>query len=963
MLKKLDSFWVLIIELILTVGVCFFIVFANITIVSNEASGYVSDLANDYHNLSERYLSVFKALVIQTDEKIKTDPSFEEMDSWLKSHEDAFRDAVGADVYDGFAMTYKGGYAHSWSYGNYDNYDPNTRPWYREAQKANGKAVLVAPYVTFLDPSLINTDQYIMLTVAQKYSDSISFDLDLKITDINSLLSSPNTDYKNSLLLLFNKDGYILSTNNKALYCHNINTPDSSVSQSLSEAMTSVGSFKNTLKLITIDGKAKYVYANTDSDGNTYVIILPFSGVFAKNFGIVALIMLLLIIVELSVYRKNQLAMTEMSERDSRITEIARIAFQSQIYIDIDTMKCTCDDKMRIMLTTNDYNQIFRLLYSDIVDDSSREDFKEFFAPKSLLRYESKGLMQKKYTFDLPSKDGTRIRKILEFSLFVSRLNRKATAVILANDVTDKELAQQRVLQSIAYHYLAVFVGSTLTRRIDIIKTDKYYESVFDPSSSITEINSRYANEFLKPEYIKDFLYAVSPATIAEKLSENEDYSITVALKDGHWHTVKIIRAGGFSDSHQFVFFVENADEQMLRQEQLKNALAKANSEAAAKTDFLSRMSHDIRTPMNGIIGMTRIAQQQENPPRTAECLNNIDISSKYLLGLINDILDMTKIESGELNMNCEPYVSDELMQYLNSVVGPMCAAKHQEFIITDHIDKNSVPVLDKLRINQIIFNLLSNAVKYTPVGGTIECRIDTHKSGTKIKITIVVKDTGIGMSSSFQKILFDPYTQEDRVRSMENMNSSSGLGLAIVKKIVDIMNGTIVVESREGCGSTFTVRIDAPYVDAKNQLAQTRKDRSDFDRHYLNGKRILLCEDNRINQEIAKAVLTQAGITSELADNGLTGTQMFEKSAEGYYDCILMDIRMPIMDGYEATRTIRAMQRKDSDVPIIAMTADAFEDDKKKCLEAGMDGHVAKPLDPQALYGTIVEHIIKNDV
>jgi CheY-like chemotaxis protein len=370
-----------------------------------------------------------------------------------------------------------------------------------------------------------------------------------------------------------------------------------------------------------------------------------------------------------------------------------------------------------------------------------------------------------------------------------------------------------------------------------------------------------------------------------------------------------------------------------------------------AKTEFLSRMSHDIRTPLNGIIGMTYLASQQENPLGTAECLAKIDISSKFLLGLINDILDMAKAESGKIELHPEPYLMADFDTYIDSVIRPLYEEKNQIFTAETHPVKTAIPIIDILRFNQIMFNLLSNAVKYTPEGGRISLVVYNELvAGHKERITAVIRDNGIGMSDEFQKVLFDSFTQEDRSDILPNRGS--GLGLAIAKQMVDLMGGTIAVESELGKGTTFTVVIDFDYLDADQAVWDKDAEKAEYDLGLLAYKHVLLCEDHPLNQELMLALLENQGMIVELAENGQQGVEMFRNSTLGFYDIILMDIRMPVMDGYEATRQIRSLKRTDAlTVPILALTADAFAEDVQRCREAGMDGHIAKPVDPQKMY------------
>lgn len=392
-------------------------------------------------------------------------------------------------------------------------------------------------------------------------------------------------------------------------------------------------------------------------------------------------------------------------------------------------------------------------------------------------------------------------------------------------------------------------------------------------------------------------------------------------------------------------------------------AAAKSEAEAAnnAKSDFLSRMSHDIRTPLNGIMGMTRIAQEQKNPERTEECLGKIDRSSRFLLSLVNDILDMSKAGSGHIELHPEPYLFRDFMNYLDSVIRPLCDEKKQTLVIDAAPVEGAVPVMDQLRTNQICFNLFSNAVKYTPEGGIITFRLREQLTvEERIALEMQFIDNGIGMSEAFQKVMFQPFTQEYRDDTYER--HGSGLGLAIVKELTDAMHGTIEVESNPGRGSCFTLHFEMDCVPEK-QAEQTAEngEQKDPSLIILSGKHILLCEDHPMNQEIARTFLEEKQMIVDIADNGQIGFDRFRQSAAGFYDAILMDIHMPVMDGYEATQKIRSAKRADAaDVPIIAMTADAFTDDVQRCLDSGMNAHIAKPVDPETMYRVLAEHIAR---
>jgi len=474
--------------------------------------------------------------------------------------------------------------------------------------------------------------------------------------------------------------------------------------------------------------------------------------------------------------------------------------------------------------------------------------------------------------------------------------------------------------------------------------------------------------------YLQDAFQAIYPGDrdrIRQIFRENYDSprfetgTYRVVRKNGDllWVSQELILRETTAENKVFYATYKVMNKEIELQDQLERQLEsekhlrrQADAANQAKTDFLSRMSHDIRTPLNGIIGMSYLAQKQANPPATADCLAKIDTSSQFLLGLINDILDMAKAESNKIELHPEPYPPEEFGAYIDAVIKPLCEGKHQTFRVEVDIPKGAVPVQDKLRINQVVFNLLSNAVKYTPEGGTITYRAEGHRlPDNRLAMDAIISDTGIGMSEAFQEVLFEPFVQESRDDTSEIRGS--GLGLAIAKKMVDRMGATISVDSRIGGGTTFRIHMEVdcaeapPAGEGADAPAQAR------DTAALEGLHILLCEDHPMNQEIARALLEDKGVIVTLAGNGQRGVECFTHSGPGYYDAVLMDIRMPVMDGYGATRTIRGLPRPDAaTTPIIAMTADAFEDDVRKCLEAGMNGHIAKPIDPDQMYQALME-------
>jgi two-component system sensor histidine kinase EvgS len=384
-----------------------------------------------------------------------------------------------------------------------------------------------------------------------------------------------------------------------------------------------------------------------------------------------------------------------------------------------------------------------------------------------------------------------------------------------------------------------------------------------------------------------------------------------------------------------------------------------------AKSEFLSRVSHDIRTPINAIINMTNFAREDiENKNKVKEELDKISTSSNYLLSLLNDVLDISKAESNKIELHQEIYPFEEYVQSIRNIFNPLCHKNNLNFIM----DVSKYPLdkgilVDKVRLNQVVMNILSNAVKYTPAGGTITYSSYWQELTEGLaEFGFTVHDTGIGMSKQFQKIMFDPFSQEHNNPGRQKVMAGTGLGLSIVKKIVDLMNGTISVESEVGKGTKIIVHLTLPMATGEqiSSLATKYSDGHKMALVPLHGS-VLLAEDNAINTEIALRLLHNFGLNVHLAQNGWEAVNLFKTSEAGAYDVVLMDIQMPVMNGYDAAKEIRALPRADAKkVPIIAMTADVFADAVEKSKDAGMNGHVPKPINKQFLYNTLAEYLDK---
>ena len=406
----------------------------------------------------------------------------------------------------------------------------------------------------------------------------------------------------------------------------------------------------------------------------------------------------------------------------------------------------------------------------------------------------------------------------------------------------------------------------------------------------------------------------------------------------------------------QYNIQLTQANDEMRRaQDAAAEALQSAERASKAKTDFLSNMSHDIRTPMNAIIGITTLMKNElHEPEKLAEHLGKLETSGQLLLGIINDILDMSRIESGKTTLNVEKMNLPQQIRQLDSIIRQQAGQRRQTFTVSTHLQHENV-LADPNRLNQVLMNILSNAVKYTPNGGHIQLEVDElPRNEHYARYRFVVQDDGIGMSADYQKTLFDPFTREEK--SGTNKVQGTGLGMAITKSIVDLMGGSINVESATGKGTRFEVVLEFP-IDAEADHAQQVQALPEEaeETSPLSGMKFLCAEDNAINAEILQMLLETKGASCTICPNGQEIVDAFANVKPGEYDMILMDVQMPVMNGYEATKAIRRSSHELAmTIPIIAMTANAFSEDIQHSLAAGMNAHVSKPVEMKVLEKTI---------
>ena len=406
-----------------------------------------------------------------------------------------------------------------------------------------------------------------------------------------------------------------------------------------------------------------------------------------------------------------------------------------------------------------------------------------------------------------------------------------------------------------------------------------------------------------------------------------------------------------------YVYQKSKAEEQKQKQ-LLMNAAEEADAANKAKSAFLLSMSHDIRTPMNAIIGFTNIALHQNKVSDIHDSLEKVQQSSNHLLSLLNDVLDFSRIESGKVTISPEPVDIIQLTDNVQAIMNGLLYNRDLKFEVHREGLKNPYVLADVLRIREVLVNLLGNAVKFTKDGGEITLDISSYPGADEKHIITryVVRDNGIGMSEEFKKKLFDPFSQEDYANA-RTLYKGTGLGMAITKKYVEMMGGSIAVESKKGAGSTFTVEI--PLELPEQVIPSEQKQHLHRD---LTGIHVLMAEDNDLNAELATIILEDAGMIVTRASDGKEVVDLFKNQPRGTYDLILMDIMMPNMDGHQAAKAIRALGIERSDavtIPIIALSANAFIDDIQESLDSGMNDHISKPINTEELIDTITKYIV----
>lgn len=608
------------------------------------------------------------------------------------------------------------------------------------------------------------------------------------------------------------------------------------------------------------------------------------------------------------------------------------------------------------------YTRCLRDFYDRVLVKESCKDFMDILSPvpfmNALLKNETVELQYQIY----PNSNGYESLYARAIRLYDEKHHfRFVMGFRPMDEVRKKENVlelQREIIEGISKDYFSVLL-------VDLENGQIYsYREAGSNGKRIADFCRSYHDRWTEwlPAYAKDLVSDASRDSFLEELSFeklkscNEDYSFTYEYMSDEgvlYYQAHVSYVKKKDRTRAVVIGTRDIDDliqkERLQKEQLRKAYIQAENASKAKTDFLNSMSHDIRTPMNVILGYNQLMKKKLSDPVLVDYQKKIEQSGNLLLSIINDVLNMARIESGKsvLAQSSESIV--DMVEEVSNVFGAM--AKEKEIVFDTKMDiKHKQVLCDCTKVKEILVNLIGNAIKYTPNGGHVtvdvkELACSKEGYGT---YQIQIIDTGIGMSESFIPTLFDPFTREATGDII-----GTGLGMPIVKKLVDMMGGTIDVESKLGKGSTFTITID-------HKLGNEEKDKVKQEdlvdsKHLLEGKHVLLVEDNEMNAEFAKIILEDCGLHVDLARDGFQCVGKVIQNPVGSYDFILMDIQMPNMNGYLATQKIRSIPEKNT-IPIIAMSANAFDEDKKKALKAGMDGYISKPIDMDKLQSQIIE-------
>ena len=606
-----------------------------------------------------------------------------------------------------------------------------------------------------------------------------------------------------------------------------------------------------------------------------------------------------------------------------------------------------------------------------VPDETKRQELFEVFRRASLMTAYESGTVEISRETRSYFDDGSVRWARLAARLIQNPVNGHLECVLYGMDISD-EVARRKALEERAHRHLALFNSLARDFRnvflvdpddatVRVLKLDGFVTSGLTDDGTLVHpykaTCERYIDERVHPEDRAMMRQAMSLDVVRSELAEHPEYVASYRVLDEgevHYYQFKYLIA---ENDEGILAGFQNVDATIAvereRQQLLKDALAGAEEANRAKLAFLSNMSHDIRTPLNAIIGFNELAKKHAEDARaTRHYLDKIAVSSEHLLALVNDVLDMSRIESGNVQVDAAPIYLPTFFDELHTIALGNAVSKNIELVFDTSSVQHKTVIGDELKLKKVLVNILSNAVKFTGEGGTVSFAAEEcgRFSSEYAHFLFRIRDNGIGMSEEFAEHAFEPFTREHE--GMYGFATGTGLGLSIVKNLVNIMDGTVRLESEKGQGTEFTISLHLKMSDDEEEGESSMCGAAGpVDASSMSDKRVLLVEDNELNREITYETLKEAGLRIDTAVDGAEAVQKVRDAAPGAYDIVLMDVQMPVMNGYEATRAIRGLSTPErASVPIIAVTANAFSNDRDEALAAGMDGHISKPVDVHLL-------------
>ena len=633
------------------------------------------------------------------------------------------------------------------------------------------------------------------------------------------------------------------------------------------------------------------------------------------------------------------------------------------------------EEKQELVRGSNCYSERIRYFFENVLIKDSAPEYLEKLLPDHLMKELKETDIIELYHKTIPNENG--------FKHFLARAIRLSYdeehfKIILSfysvDEIIKKEQEielQREIITGLGKEYFSVLA-------VDLDKDQVFsYRESEENGRIISDFCRECDNRWSKiiPSYAKVMVSDNTNGEFEKQLglealrSQENDYSMTYEFKSEtgiNYHQVRVAYVKKKDGTRMAVVGTRNIDslikKERMQEEKLKKAYDAAKSANKAKTEFLNNMSHDIRTPMNVILGYNQLMKSLLTEPKQLDYQKKIEQSGKLLLSIINNVLDMARIESGNMKVDENFEIVGEVVDEILSTFSSEAEEKGIHLSSSMQVTHKNI-LCDSTKIRKIYVNLVSNAIKYTPSGGNITITVEElpcEKEGY-MKVKSEIKDTGIGMSKEYLPMLFEPFSREHNTTT--GKVGGTGLGMAIVKKMVDLMGGSIEVESEPGKGTIFTFTLMHKIADKKYYSRKIETAESSDSVEKLRGKHVLLAEDNNLNAEIAVAVLEKTGLVIDRVEDGIQCVSRIEQLPSETYDLILMDIQMPNMDGYKATQCIRHLNdKKKAEIPIIAMTANAFEEDKKRAIDAGMNGHIAKPVEIDKLVSEILKYTEKDD-